>query len=537
MKRSILRTALALTLIATMVLTAAATGAAPQVEDLSISGGSHTVTKTEVSGSLVFTAPSNSQVTDYTATVSLTDGAVFTPTTHTEGELYVASATDSEVTLKFDIRDGSWHMDNYSEFDLVLTKSNDNTWTGGFENASYVKLYMLAGYLAEHDLHLSAGALGAGSSAQKILVNEDELNVMLVLCAPNVAVNTVTYVTNSTTLVWKLPQGMTIPTPTFEDGEVEWYTDAAHTVAFAGGTLTENTTLYGLTAGSTTPEENDFYEDLINHRTATIYSEDDFAIFAQYANQAVAGQLVRLGDTIDCGGASYPSLTFAGNFDGCGFALSNATFEARDNATSSGEECSGMFATLGAGQKVVNLKLDNITVEHAGDYAGALAGVADGASNNRALIQNVQVSNSSVSGRSAGGVVGFIRNADVKYCSSRSTTISGLANGGGIVGLNNAHVEFCFSTTSPTALPSLLGGSAGGVIGKNVRGGNNNYCWAYMTVVGAAKDYPGEDLNSLVANASMPYLVFVGNGFSQACWIAGSGMPADFNSGIVTYRF
>lgn len=105
------------------------------------------------------------------------------------------------------------------------------------------------------------------------------------------------------------------------------------------------------------------------------------------------------------------------------------------------------------------------------------------------------------------------------------------------MGLNNAHVEFCFSTSTPTALPTLIGGSAGGVIGKSVRGGNSNYCWAYMDVVGATKDGAGQELNSLVASNSMSYISFRLAGFNQVCWSAGTGMPADFNSNIVEYDF
>ena len=134
----------------------------------------------------------------------------------------------------------------------------------------------------------------------------------------------------------------------------------------------------------------------------------------------------------------------------------------------------------------------NIEVEYAGEYAGTLVGMADGYSNDRVYIQNVQVSGGSVSGRSAGGIAGFTRNTDIIYCSSQGTSITGIANGGGIVGINNAKVELCFSTTSPTALPSVFGGSTGGVVAKNVRGGRAVNSWCYEEDVEGATDQGGE---------------------------------------------
>ena len=547
MKKRIFSVALSLCLALSLLPgTALATdGTGPGIADMSISYDDGTVEKTVSDGSFVFTAPADSNVADYTATLTLSDGAALTATTTpTEGNLYVASATENTATLKFRITVGREEetMDDYSEFDLNLSKTDADTWTGSFNNASILKLSMLSGYLVNKDIQLVSGALGTGSPAQDIVVNEDDVNVMLILCAPDAVVYTVNYVVDeNTTITWKLPAGMPMPVPTLElnNGATlnGWYTDSGFSTSLASdAAVTENTTLYAKISGGTQTDQN-FLTQLEAHNDVTIEDEADWATFVANADKAVAGQVVTLGKDINCGNATYTSLDFAGNFNGNGHTISYATFETLDNATASGEACSGMFATLGAGQIVANLTLDHITAEYAGEYAGVLVGMADGASNSRALIQNVQVTNSSVSGRTAGGVVGFIRNADVKYCSSRSTTITGLANGGGVGGLNNAHVEFCFSTSTPTALPTLIGGSAGGVIGKSVRGGNSNYCWAYMDVVGATKDGAGQELNSLVASDSMSYQSFKRAGFNQICWSAGTGMPADFNSNIVEYDF
>ena len=169
-------------------------------------------------------------------------------------------------------------------------------------------------------------------------------------------------------------------------------------------------------------------------------------------------------------------------------------------------------------------------------YSAPLAGLADGTSSQRVLIQNVQVRNSSASGRTAAGVVGFTRNTTVRYCSSRDTTITGLANGGGIVGINNAKVEYCYSTTSPTALPSFLGGNTGGVVSKNVRGGYTEYCWATMAVVGAS-DSGGTNIGALEVSATSMPSVFTAAGFTQSCWAIGIGTATDFNYSNVEFDF
>ena len=198
--------------------------------------------------------------------------------------------------------------------------------------------------------------------------------------------------------------------------------------------------------------------------------------------------------------------------------------------------CSGMFAALGAGQIVANLTLANVTAEYASTYSAVLAGLADGTSANPVLIQNVQVRGGSASGRTAAGVVGFTRNTTVKYCSSIGTTITGLANGGGIVGINNAKVEFCYSTTSPTALPSFLGGSTGGVVSKKVRGGWAEFCWSTMTVVGES-DSGGTDKNLLVVDATTSVDTYETNGFTQDCWNLAVGTATTFDTSEVEYIF
>ena len=543
MRKRLLAAVLLLSMILTILPTAVmAVGTTPQVEDLSISGGANTVTKTDVNGSLVFTAPANSQVTDYTATVTLSDGAVLTPTSHEEGQLYVASATETSATLKFDLMVNDVNLSESSTFDLVLTAAN-GVWTGGLTNAETVTLQALADNLENQEITLAAGALGTGSPSQVLLMNQDAANVMLVLCSPSAAVYTVTYVVDdTTTITWKLPDGMVMPVPTLElvggDTLQGWYTDAACTIAFVeGATVTGNTTLY---AKVNVPDvDKTFLEKLEDHEDVTIYTKAEWDTFVENSDVVVAGQLITLGADIDCDDTIYDSMTFAGSFNGNNKTISNASFRAV--STSSGDTCSGMFAKIAPGQVVANLTLQNVTAQYSGTYSGVLAGMVDGAGGSRALVQNVQVRNSSASGRSAGGVAGFIRNADVRYCSSRDTTITGLANGGGIVGLNNSKVEYCYSTTSPTALPEFLKGHAGGVVGKNVRGAYTEYCWSTMKVVGGrgtGTEAAGTDIGAFDSvNNSTTEREFAHKGFTQDCWVRADGTATDFNTSVVTYTF
>ena len=490
-------------------------------------------------GSFWLDADNATKASDYTVTLTLSDGAAFTPTGHTEGNVYVAEATADSVKLRFDLTVEDVDIDR-DDFALYLTSTDGTTWSGSFAQAGDLTVQQLGYYLSQQTLTLPAGSLGAGSAAQSLVVNQDADSSMLILCAPDATVYNVTYVYSDNAITWKLLPGMTIPNISVEmtagntfDG---WYVDADYTTALTG-TVTGDMTIYGKV--TTQAATGDFLEQLESGENVTIDSMEDWNVFVQNSELAKAGQVVTLGTDIDCGDATYDSMTFAGSFNGNGKTISNASFRAV--STASGDTCSGMFAKIGPGQTVANLTLQNVTAQYSGTYAGVLAGMVDGAGGSRALVQNVQVRNSSVSGRSAGGVAGFIRNATVRYCSSRDTTITGLANGGGIVGLSNAKVEYCYSTTRPTALPSLIGGSAGGVVGKNVRGAYTEYCWATMAVVGrkgTGTEAAGTDIGAFDnVSDSTTATQFVIAGFTQECWVRASGTATDFNPSVIPYTF
>ena len=547
MKKRILASALALCMALSVSVTASATDTTvPRMTNMTLSHTAETVASATINGSFLFTAPISTDVADYTVSVTLSEGAAFTASTPTEsntGELYVAEVSDSEVALKFNMTVGTVDL-NSDQYALTLASAGGSTWTGGFENAVGLSLETMAGYLAGMDISLAGGALGAASAPQDILVNYDDDKVVLAVCDPDAVVYTVDYVVDEdTTLTWKLPAGAVIPplTLVLSGGKTieGWFLDSdCNTALTSSTTVTGNTTVYAKV--NVPAEDKTFLEKLEDHENVTITTKEEWDTFVEHSDVVAAGQLITLGEDINCQNTTYDSMTFRGNFNGNGKTISNATFRAVDsayyNSTESDIVCSGMFAALGAGQIVANLTLENIQAQYASTYSAVLAGLADGTSVNPVLIQNVQVRNSSASGRTAAGVVGFTRNTTVRYCSSTSTTITGLANGGGVVGINNARVEYCYSTTNPTAL-TIFGGSVGGVISKNVRGGNNDYCWAYRQVVGAEEDSPGQNLHSLEASASMTYETFCENGFTQDCWTFSDNGPAEFNPDEVFYNF
>ena len=551
MKKRILASALALCMALSVSVTASATDTTvPRMTNMTLSHTTETVASAAINGSFLFTAPISTDVADYTVSVTLSEGSAFTASTPTEsntGELYVSEVNGSEVTLKFNMTVGTVDL-NSDQYALTLTSVGGSTWTGGFENAGGLSLETMAGYLAGMDISLAGGALGAASAPQDILVNYDDDKVVLAVCDPDAVVYTVNYVVDEeTTLTWKLPAGAVIPplTLVLSGGKTieGWFLDPdCNTALTSSTTVTGNTTVYAKV--NVPAEDKTFLEKLEGHENVTITTKGEWDTFVEHSDVVVAGQLITLGADIDCQNTTYDSMTFRGNFNGNGKTISNATFRAVDsayyNSTESDIVCSGMFAALGAGQIVANLTLENIQAQYASTYSAVLAGLADGTSANPVLIQNVQVRNSSASGRTAAGVVGFTRNVDVKFCSSRDTTITGLANGGGVVGINNAIVSYCYSTTLPTALPALFGGSTGGVVSKNVRGGYTDMCWSTMTVVGAS-DVGGTDIGALVIiPEETDESTFENAGFNadgEEYWVLGEEDTTDFLSPAVTYTF
>ncbi len=194
----------------------------------------------------------------------------------------------------------------------------------------------------------------------------------------------------------------------------------------------------------------------------TIVIENAAALmgFAADVNNGVstfAGKTVKLTSDIDMkdyawtpigGLESYPSVTFAGTFDGQGHTISNLTsVDLIDNYA-----CAGLFGTTTGIIKNVILDNADITSSH---YAGGIVGYS---SANGMKIENCKVTNSTITaipemfkddngfvtydnGDKAGGIIGYMVAGDVVTgCVVENTTINAYRDMGGIVGYSAGNV-------------------------------------------------------------------------------------------------
>lgn len=440
--------------------------AAPTITGLSVAG----VTATADRGNLYVGIPASTDLSGETFTMTTSEAVTFQAASGgAMGEMYVSSvAADGTVTLTLAV-----DSDTDSDYSITISSQDNVTWEGTFSNSFDMDAGTLAASANAAGLTLKAGSMKNSSevsnAAVTVLGNQDMNTAYLVFCTPGQTVNTVNYVVGNNTYTWKLPNGAVLPQPTFTADALEgWYYDADYSQAVTFGdttTVTGDLTLYGKSAPA---QPASFLEKLESGEDVTISSKADWDIFVANASKVVAGQLITLGDDIDCGGTRYTSMTFAGNFNGNNKEISNATFSA-----ASGSKNSGMFDTIGAGQKVCNLKLYDITVNYGTEYSGALVGLLKGSG---ALVQNVQVTDCTVYGRGAGAIVGLVESGgQVKYCASYDCSVRGAAVAGGIAGFTHATItQSCSVGASCTAVQL---NATGGIAGKSVYGGKISSCW------------------------------------------------------------
>jgi hypothetical protein len=158
----------------------------------------------------------------------------------------------------------------------------------------------------------------------------------------------------------------------------------------------------------------------------------------------------------------FQGVPFTGVFDGNGHTISNLTITGKDYL--------GMFGEIGSGAKVMNLGLENVSINASGDYAGALAG-----KNNHGTVTNC-FSSGTINGKdSTGGLVGANSYGYIINCYSTCTVSSSsneLAYIGGLVG-NNSYgtVAQCYSSgTVRTISYRNEIACVGGLIGFNSYG-------------------------------------------------------------------
>lgn len=443
------------------------------------------------------------------------------------GELYAVSAADGQVSLRFKVAAGSTDLDT-DAYRLDLTSSDGKTWTGKFSSGFDATAGSLAEALDAVGSSLRAGtfvdAAGNGNERADIYSNEDAANVQLVFCGKDVTRYQVTYHYDGGSYKWSVPSGAPLVEAEVSSnlGNVTWYTDAAYTnAATFGGAVTSNMDLY---AKSDASADVSAFSEGLDAGDAILYisGSDDWAAFTSRSSEVKSSQRVVLKADIDCGGASYTALIFAGDLDGQGHTISNATFSASG-------DCNGLFASLSGNQRICNLTLSMITVRSA-SYAGALAGTASGGNG---IIQNIQVRNCAVSGNNAGGVIGLTEKATVQYCSNRGGRVTGLSNGGGIVGINYGTITDCYAAVSPTA---TLSTGRGGICGKNLGDGVTNWSWCtYARAAGRTHEQGINNLTS-VSNATSED-DFVAWGGERLIWSFADGTATDFDVLFVYYDF
>ncbi|HIY27467.1 MAG TPA: InlB B-repeat-containing protein [Firmicutes bacterium] len=516
---------------------AAETDSAPALAEAAIAGSTGTA---DANGVLCLTVDSSTPLASADFDVTTTEAVSFVPATQTEaatGELYASTAGNGTATLNFDIDlsaiEGGINF-NDSAYTISLTSDDGINWEGSFNAGFNTTMGALGEALDMTNARIKAGIMkdevGELNEAQNIYVNNDAKSTQLVICDAEDTLYTVIYHYGNTEYEWTVPAGAKLYNAQLPEnsGYTGWYTDEDCTIAadFNTAVVDKNMELFAKETEPSTP--GDFLEDL-KDGYAEINDWQDWEAFVNNSDQVKAGDLVALTTNIDCQNASYQALDFAGDFNGNNKTISNARFTANG-------DYSGMFASLGATQKVANLKLQNIDVGYA-QYAGTLAGWIYGVNETpreNCMVQNIQVTDCSVSGYTAGGVVGYAFANTIRYCSSRNTTVTGVANGGGIVGISYGNVTECYSTASPTA---LLSRGRGGIAGKILESGNMSNCWyTYSKSAGSVTDATESNSKKVTDNTTSVDMMIWAAGHSEI-WSFGNGDATTFNESAVTYPF
>ena len=193
------------------------------------------------------------------------------------------------------------------------------------------------------------------------------------------------------------------------------------------------------------------------------------------------------------------SYYFAGNYDGDGHTISNATSTGKNDAD--GFATAGIFGWVAFGS-VENLHVKNANFVATGhneySYVGGIAGVCYGSS-----IKNCSVVDSSLESRRdnnnncAGSIVGYSTGGTFEKCAAENNQVKTMAYGGGFVGevddgygagnstFTNCYVAKCtvISETDDSQGTSFSGGFAGEMTDSTLTLQN---CYVYQTALSTA---------------------------------------------------
>lgn len=163
-------------------------------------------------------------------------------------------------------------------------------------------------------------------------------------------------------------------------------------------------------------------------------------------------------------GRGYFGYSFAGNYDGGGFALKELYYRGADNPDA--DSHIGIFPTLLDGAEISNLKITAANISHVCNDVGILAGTVKGF----VSLENIDLQGN-IKGEKAinvGGLVGRVSEGDIYAVDIKMrTNVQGLRCVGGLVGYIDSHFSSTIqNVTTPDKHFSAEGHDAvGGIIG------------------------------------------------------------------------
>lgn len=526
---------------------AAETDSAPALAEAAIAGETSTV---DAGGNLYLTLPNSMPLAGKDFSITTTEDVEFVATEENAanfGELYAYSGGSDSANLRFAIDLSSEAPGgvvdinfNTPEYSIDLTSEDGINWDGAFNANFNATVSALGEALNYSQAGLRAGTMedadGNENEKWRIRANSDAVNTQLLIYKPDTTLYTVTYHFGGETYQWRLPAGADLVNAELPFGSnyEGWYTDSTYAtkVDFTQNPkVSNNRDLY---AKAVTPTPSDsFLEDLNADDKVVLESPEDWDEFVANASAVQPGQRIELGEDIDLGGKSYQAIQFEGDFNGNNHKIKNGTF------TPNGSDC-GMFAKIDDTQKIANLTLEDITASSLlTTNVGILAGQVYGGEGirDKCLVQNVHVKDCTVTGRNAGGLVGFSFVNTIKYCSVENTTVTGLANAAGISGLTYSDIDSCYA--KDINLISIQSRGRGGIAGKLLESGKITNClYEYEKLYGEV-DRGTENHNERITDSTsyIDLLMWAG---SQTCWSFGEEdgeITIGYNLDVVTYRF
>ena len=173
------------------------------------------------------------------------------------------------------------------------------------------------------------------------------------------------------------------------------------------------------------------------------------------------------------------SAPFIGEFEGNKFKISNLYISAKGNYI-------GLWGFISNNSKISNLTISSGRISVTGENIGAFVGMAENAEITN-CVNYASVSSSSY----AGGIVGYLKSSDVKYCHNAGNIITEVWGSGGISGCNDGgHVSYCFNDVVVNGQNAV-----GGVCGSIVNSGVVDHSFSYNSITGVYGRSDGSSAN------------------------------------------